>query len=239
MARRFIINKAISVGEAFDIFGEEAKHIMVLRHNVGDMLLINDKICEIKSITKQEISCIAIEQAKECGVPDTKITLFQALLKADKMEYVIQKSVELGVYKIEPFISKNVVVKLDEKDKVKKVERWNKISLEASKQCGRSDIVNVEAVNSFSNMIDKLNGFDLVIIAYENETNSLKKIIKGNLEVKNIAIIIGAEGGFKKEEVDEMLKNEASVSVSLGERILRAETASLNLISILMYEFEM
>lgn len=239
MARRFIIDKDIDIGEVFSVLGEEAKHIMILRHDVGDKILINDKVCEIKNITKQEISCMALEQAKECGVPDTKITLFQALLKSDKMEYVIQKAVELGVYKVEPFISKNVVVKLDEKDKAKKVERWNKISLEASKQCGRSDLVNVAAVNSFSDMLDKLKGFDLVIVAYENETNSLKNIIKENLKVKNIAIIIGAEGGFKKEEIDEILKNKVSTSVSLGERILRAETASLNLISILMYEFEM
>ena len=120
MARRFIIDKSIEVGEIFDVFGEEAKHITVLRHNVGDKILINDKICEIKNITKQGIACLALERAEECGVPDTKITLFQALLKSDKMEYVIQKSVELGVYKIEPFVSKNVVVKLDDKDKVKK-----------------------------------------------------------------------------------------------------------------------
>lgn len=239
MARRFIIDKNIEIGENFEVLGEESKHIMVLRHKVGDKIFINDKICEIKEITKQSVSCVAIDQAEEKGVPNTKITLFQALLKSDKMEYVIQKSVEIGVYKVEPFVSKNVVVKLDEKDKIKKVERWNKISLEASKQCGRSDIVNIEPVNSFSEMLDKLNGFDLVIIAYENETNSLKDIIRESFGVKNIAIIIGAEGGFEKSEVEEVLKKGKSVSVSLGDRILRAETASLNLLSILMYEFEM
>ena len=239
MARRFIIDKDIEINEKFEILGEEAKHIMVLRHNVGDTILVNDKICKINSITKQAVDCIAIEQAEEKGIPDTKITLFQALLKSDKMEFVIQKSVELGVYKIEPFSSKNVVVKLDDKDKIKKVERWNKISLEASKQCGRSDVVNIGAVNTFSEMLDKLKDFELVIIAYENEINSLKNIIREKLEVKNIAIIIGAEGGFEKGEVEEVLKNENAVSVSLGERILRAETASLNLLSILMYEFEL
>lgn len=239
MARRFIIDKKIDVREEFEVWGEEAKHIMVLRHNVGDKILINDKICEIKEISKQKISCVALEQAEEKGVPDTKITLFQALLKSDKMEFVIQKSVELGVYKVEPFVSKNVVVKLDEKDKAKKIERWNKISLEASKQCGRSDIVRIEQVNSFSKMLDKLKDYELVIIAYENETNNLKNIIRENLKLKNMAIIIGAEGGFEKSEVEEVLKNQSSVSVSLGERILRAETASLNLLSILMYEFEM
>lgn len=239
MARRFIIDKEINLEEDFNIVGEEAKHIMVLRHNIGDKILVNDKLCEIKNITKQSVECIAVEQAEEKGVPSTKITLFQALLKSDKMEYVIQKAVELGVYKIEPFTSKNVVVKLDDKDKIKKGERWNKISLEASKQCGRSDIVNIEMVSSFSNMLDKLKEFELVIIAYENETNSLKDIIRKNLDIKNIAIIIGAEGGFEQSEVEEVLKNNNSVSISLGDRILRAETASLNLLSILMYEFEL
>lgn len=238
MARRFILEKNIELGEEFIVCGDEARHIMVLRHNIGDKILINDKVCEVKDIRKHEVKCVAIEQAEEKGVPDIKITLFQALLKADKMEYVIQKSVELGVYKIEPFISKNVVVKLDNKDRIKKVERWKKISLEASKQCGRSDIVDIGEVSPFPEVLDKLNDFDLVIIAYENETNYLKNIIKEKISSKNIAIIVGAEGGFEKSEVEKVLKKVNAVSVSLGERILRAETASLNLLSILGYEFE-
>lgn len=238
MARRFVFGKDVEIGEEFEIGGEEARHIMVLRHKVGDSIIVNDKVCEIESMSKQAVSCRAIELAVEKGVPNTKVTLFQALLKSDKMEYVIQKSVELGVYKVCPFVSKNVVVKLDEKDRGRKVERWRKISVEASKQCGRSDMVDVEMICGFNEMLDRLSEFEAVIIAYENETNSLKNVIKDNLNVKNIAIIIGAEGGFEKSEVLEVLKQENAVSVSLGERILRAETASLNLLSILMYEFE-
>ncbi len=239
MARRFIIKEKIEVGQEFEIVGEEAKHIMVLRHNVGEKILVNDKICRIKAITKQSIVCEAIEQSKEEGVPCIKITLFQALLKADKMEFAIQKSVEVGATEIVPFVSRNVVVKLDDKDKIKKVERWNKISTEASKQCGRSDIVNVSKIHSFNEMKERLREFDKVIIAYEKETNNLKEFIRSNLDVKNVAIIVGAEGGFEQDEVKEVLENENSVSVSLGKRILRAETASLNLLSILMYEFDM
>jgi len=239
MARRFIIKEDIELGQMVEIIGEEAHHIMILRHKVGDKILVNDKICEIKEISKQSISCFALEQAKEEGVPELKVTLFQALLKSDKMELVIQKAVEIGVAEISPFVSKNVVVKLDDKDKIKKVDRWNKISLEASKQCGRSDIVNVTKVCSFDNMLESLDKFDKIFVAYENEINSLKKFIRSNFDVKNIAIIIGAEGGFEKGEVDKILENKKAVSVSLGKRILRAETASLNLLSILMYEFEM
>lgn len=239
MARRFVIKESIEIGQEFNIVGEEAKHIMILRHNVGEKIIVNDKVCEIKSITKQEVNCLVLEQAQEEGVPNVKIALFQALLKSDKMEFVIQKVVEIGASKIVPFISKNVVVKLDDKDKIKKVERWNKISVEASKQCGRSDIVEVEKVHSFVDMVEKLKEFDKVIIAYENEVNSLKEVIRENLNVNNVAIIIGAEGGFEKSEVEKVLENENAVSVSLGKRILRAETASVNLLSILMYEFDM
>lgn len=239
MARRFIIEEEVLIGQEFEITGEEAKHIMVLRHDVGDNILVNDKVCEIKSISKQVVRCLAIEQAEERGVPNTKVTLFQALLKSDKMEFVIQKAVEIGGAEIIPFISKNVVVKLDDKDKIKKVDRWNKISVEASKQCGRSDIVEVKNIFSFLDMVNELKKFDKVIIAYENEVNSLKEVIRENLDINNIAIVIGAEGGFDENEVKQVLENEKAVSVSLGERILRAETASLNLLSILMYEYEL
>ena len=237
MARRFFIEKDIEVEEEFKIEGEEAKHIMVLRHNIGDEILVNDKVCKIKDITKKGIICVAVSLEKRKEEPNIKITLFQSLLKSDKLEFVIQKCVELGIYKIIPFMSKNVVVKVEEKDKIKKSIRWNKISLEASKQCGRSDIVKVEDMITFPEMINVLKDFELVILAYENETKKLKEVINKNLKVKNIAIIIGPEGGFEKDEVQEILRQNNANSVSLGSRILRAETASLNLVSILMYEF--
>lgn len=235
MARRFIIDKRIEKDEVFEIVGEEAKHIFVLRNNIGDIIEVNDKKCEILNISKQAIKCKVIDCAEIKGVPKVKITLFQALLKADKMEYVIQKAVELGVSKVVPFNSKNVVVKLDEKDKIKKVERYNKISKEASKQCGRSDIVEVENVESFNNLLTEIKKYKTCIVAYENETNNLKEFLRKNNEIDEIAIIIGAEGGFDKKEIDMLLEN-GCISISLGDRILRAETASLNLISILMYE---
>ena len=150
-------------------------------------------------------------------------------------DLVIQKAVELGVTKVVPFISRNVVVKLDDKDKVKKVERFNKISQEASKQCGRSDIVEVDNVCQFCDVIKSVPNYEKCIVAYENETVKLKDFLKENESIKEIAIIIGAEGGFNENEIQELIEAGCS-SISLGDRILRAETASLNLISILMYE---
>ena len=127
MARRFIVDG--NVEGRFVIGGKETRHICVLRHKVGDVIQVNDKLCEIVEMLKDEVVCEVVGEAEVRGVPDTKVTLFQALLKADKMEFVIQKAVELGVSAVVPFVSKNVVVKLDGKDKVKKVERWNKISV--------------------------------------------------------------------------------------------------------------
>jgi len=236
MARRFFVDNDIVLEKEFEITGEEAKHIMILRYNVGEEIIINDKICEIKSINKQKIICKPIKQMDEMGIPNLKITLYQALLKSDKMEFVIQKAVELGVSKIVPFTSKNVVVKLDDKDKIKKNERWNKISVEATKQCGRSDIVKVEEVHKFDEIINELNKYEKSFLAYEGETSKLKDAIRENLDIKEIAIVIGAEGGFEEEEVERFINGGKCISVSLGDRILRAETASLNLLSILMYE---
>lgn len=237
MARRFIIDKELSDNQQFEIVGEEAKHIFVLRHNVGELIQVNNKICEIVSISKTNVNCKVVKDAEVRGIPKVKITLYQAMLKADKMEYVIQKAVELGVTKIVPFISRNVVVKLDDKDKVKKVERFNKISQEASKQCGRSDIVQVDNVCSFSDVVKNVQSYEKCIVAYENETVKLKSFLSENKEIKEIAIIIGAEGGFDESEIHELMRVRCN-SISLGDRILRAETASLNLISILMYELD-
>lgn len=237
MARRFVIGE--NPEGRFLITGEEAHHIAVLRHKVGDVIQVNDKMCRIEELQRDEVRCEVVGEAELRGIPETKITLFQALLKSDKMEFVIQKSVELGVSSIIPFSSKNVVVKLDGKDKVKKVERWQKISVEASKQCGRSDIVSIGEVVEFREMLALLNDYDLVLLAYENETENLKKILKERSEDKKIAIIIGAEGGFDVTEVEQIVgQGEKVKSISLGERILRAETASLCMLSILMYEYE-
>lgn len=237
MARRFIVDG--NVEGIFKIVGDEAHHIVVMRHRVGDVIQVNEKMCKILDMQRDEIFCEVVGEADVRGIPDTKVTLFQALLKSDKMEFVIQKAVELGVSSVVPFCSKNVVVKLDSKDRNKKVERWNKISVEASKQCGRSDIVPVEAVFEFNDVLNVLNEYDLVLLAYENEKESLKKILQENNSVRKVAVIIGAEGGFDEKEVEQITaQGEWVKSVSLGERILRAETASLCLLSILMYECE-
>lgn len=174
--------------------------------------------------------------------PHIQVTIFQGLPKADKMEWVIQKSVELGVYDITPVEMKRCVVKLKEKDKIKKLQRWQKISEVAAKQSGRDRIPHINSVININTLCEKIKGYDLVLVAYENEKqNSLKEELKKIQKPKDaetkIAVIIGPEGGIDKEEIEIFKKYHAKV-VTLGNRILRTETVALNVLSIIMYELD-
>ena len=155
------------------------------------------------------------------------------------MDYLVQKAVEIGVKRIVPFFSKNVVVKLDEKSKVKRREKLQKIADEACKQCGRMDTVNIEEFLNFNELKDSLKE-DKIFFAYEASKDSLRREINDMKQrnINNIGIIIGAEGGFLESEAEELNKLDNVCCVSLGERILRAETAAINLLSILIYEME-
>lgn len=246
VARRFIVDKKDirSIDEKkgiFEILSNEVKHIQVLRHNVGDEIILNEYICRILKMTKDTIILEKINYAPKVGVPNINLTLYIALLKSDKMDYIVQKAVELGVSKIVPFTSKNVVVKLDEKSKLKKVQKFNIIAKEASKQCGRSDIpqvCDVITINDLNKVI--MDDKATYIFAYEKNNTSLKDTIESlkRKEISEISIIIGPEGGFDNKEADMLNKNENVKVVSLGTRILRAETAATALVSIVMYELD-
>lgn len=235
MAKRFVIDdKDISIdGNKICVQGSEAKHIKVLRHQVGDTINVNSYLVEIQKIEKEKIFGAILDKVEKRGEPNKNITLIQAYLKSDKMEYVVQKSVELGVSQITPVLSKNTVVKLDEKDAMKKIDRLNKIAKEAIGQCGRTDDVNVETVKKLCDM--DITKYDLVILCYEKAKMKLYDIHKNIADAQDIAVIIGPEGGFDEQEVEELCKNANVVSVLFGERILRAETASIYMLSILDY----
>ena len=166
------------------------------------------------------------------------------------MELIIQKSVELGVHDITPIEMKRCVVKLKEKDKTKKIERWQKISEVAAKQCGRNYIPKINNIENLKEISEKIKDYDAVLVAYEEEKeNTLKnelKLLKKYNQEKNdnannekikIAIVIGPEGGIDKEEINALEKNGAKI-ITLGKRILRTETVALNVLSIIMYELE-
>ena len=243
MARRFIVSNE-NIKELGNnnicISGEEVKHIQVLRFNLEDVIHVNDSMYKIVSMTRDTIELEFKEKAEVIGVPNTNITLYMAFLKGDKMDFVVQKAVELGVSKIVPFFSSNVVVKLDEKDRVKRQAKLQKIADEACKQCGRTDSVEVSSFVNFKELETNFFFLVKVFFAYEASRESLRVEINDakDKEFKNIGIVIGAEGGFTPNEAQE-LKEMPNVSVvGLGERILRAETAALNLISIVVYEME-
>lgn len=243
MARRFIVeeNDIKYIDENnIQIKGNEVKHIQVLRHDIGENITVNDNIYKIVDIKRDSILLKFVEKAPKIGEPSIDITLYIAMLKNDKLDFVIQKAVELGVRNIVPFFSSNVIVKLDEKGKQKRKERLSKIADEACKQCGRTDYVLVEDFENFNGLCKKIEDDDKVLFAYEASKDSLRQEIKSMREnkCKNIGIIIGAEGGFTPDEAEKLKSIKNVASVSLGNRILRAETAALNLLSILMYEME-
>lgn len=247
MPRFFIKTEQIKDHEII-IIGEDVNHIKnVLRKKVGDKLEIcnqetgNIFECEISEIKEEQIVNHIINEDKS---QENKILvdIFQGLPKADKMELIIQKSIELGANSITPVEMQRCVVKLDSKSENKKIERWQKIAESAAKQSGRSTIPQIHRMVKLEDIIKLKNEYDAIIICYENEKENyikkeLLKIKKQNKPQNRIAIVIGPEGGLDEKEV-EYLKQQKATIVTLGDRILRTETVALNLLSIIMYEFE-
>lgn len=246
---KFFVKQEQIKDEQITINGQDVKHIKnVLREKIGNHITIcdatnsQDYICEIIEIEEDNIKCDIIEKLESNIESNIKVTIFQGLPKSDKMELVIQKSVELGVYDIVPVKMKRCVVKLNEKDKIKKIQRWQKISEVAAKQCGRTIIPQIKNVLEIKDICDLSEEYDVLLLAYEEEKdntikNELEKLKdKSNQELK-IGIIIGPEGGIDKEEVDK-LKSSGAKIITLGKRILRTETVALNVLSVIMYELE-
>lgn len=245
MPRFFVKNDQV-VENTIYIIGEDVKHIKnVLRKQVGDILEICNQQtgktykCEIFGINESRIENKIIEEiiSKEDKV---KVDIYQGLPKADKMELIIQKSIELGVNAIIPVDMKRCIVKLDSKSENKKIERWQKIAESAAKQSGRNIIPEIRHIVKIEDIVKLKASYDSIIVCYENEKdnyikNELLKL-KNNEEIR-IAIIIGPEGGLEENDVEYLKQNGAAI-VTLGDRILRTETVALNLLSIIMYELE-
>ncbi len=237
---KFFEDNLTQMDEFYNIEGENARHIsFALRHKVGDIITLCDKKgsdfdCTIIKFSEKGVQ-VRIDGVRknECE-PDIKVVLFQALLKGDKMEEVIQKSVELGVYEIYPVLTSRCISKPD-KNFDKKIDRYNKISLEAAKQCGRGIIPKIHNVITYKEMLSKMKESDGAIILYESENDLHLKEYMAGKNKKSIALAIGCEGGFSEEEI-EKAKEEKIESVSLGKRILRAQTAPVCALSCIMYE---
>ena len=226
------------------IEGSDVNHIKnVLRMKCGEKIRISSTAgrnfyCEVAEISSDVVRADILEELENDTELPNKIYLFQGLPKSDKMELIIQKAVELGVHGIIPVAMKNCVVKLDDKKASSKVTRWQEIAKSAAKQSKRSLIPEVELPMSYKLAVERAKELDVVLVPYENERGmqATREVISGIKPGQSIGIFIGPEGGFDLSEI-ELVREEAHL-ISLGNRILRTETAGLTTLSMLIYQLE-
>lgn len=232
-------------GDVYFITGGDCNHIKnVLRMKEGDTLLVSEggvsHLCQIDSVSDDSVTVkITQEDYQSTNLP-VKLYLFQGLPKSDKMELVIQKAVELGAAGVIPVEMKRSVVKLDEKKKQSKVTRWQAIAESAAKQSKCSNIPQVFPVTSYANAVKQASEMDLILVPYEcaegmKATKNALESIKAGMSV---GIFIGTEGGFEDKEI-EQVRSAGGQIVSLGQRILRTETAAITSLAMCMLYIEM
>ncbi len=228
------------------ILGGDVNHIKnVLRMKVGEELSVSNGVdgkeyrCGIVALEEERVLC-ELRFVKEDGVElPSQVYLFQGLPKADKMELIIQKAVELGVYSVVPVATKRCVVKLDDKKAKSKIARWQGISEAAAKQSKRRIVPEITELMSFKEALAFVKDFEVKLIPYElaEDMSKTKKLMEGLQPGQRVAIFIGPEGGFDEAEVESALQ--AGVEpITLGKRILRTETAGFTVLSWIMYQLE-
>ena len=245
---KFFVPEEQIVENKIKILGQDVNHIVnVLRLKILDEIIVCDKdngksyITKINCIDKDYVEVEIVRENIETTESNVSIDLFQGLPKFDKMEYIIQKATEIGVKNILPVSLERCIVKIDKKTEIKKLDRWQKIAEVAAKQSKRDYIPKIEKILNIENICQNIEKYDIILIAYENEkANSLKTELKRLKGIDNlkIGVIVGPEGGFSEKEVQKLVSLGAKC-VTLGERILRTETASLVLLSDIIYEFEL
>src|SRR4030043_454309 len=239
---RFYVPQPQIKNEMLRIEGDEVRHIRrVLRLKAGDEIIVFDgsgKEYEGTIVEERPFSVVIRIQNIFSSKREShlEITLAQSLLKGEKMDYLIQKATELGVKEIVPFFSSRSVPLLEKSGRLKRHHRWERIAIEASKQCGRGVVPKIEPLQGYSEMLQSVSPDSLRLILWEREGTNLKEVLGKSIGKKEVFFIIGPEGGFSQEEIEEANKAEF-LRVTLGRRILRAETASLCFLSILQYDW--
>ena len=224
--------------ESCALTGENAKHAKVLRLRQGEEITLvtpggTQCECEVSEITSDSVN-VKVLSKKPCqNEPDVFVTLYQALPKGDKMDYIVQKCVELGVSRIVPMLTSRCVSRPDEKSMKKKVARWQKIALQAAMQSRRGIVPEVCPCVPFSRAAEMAKGGDVTVFFYELGGESVRDILTD--KPRSVEMFIGSEGGFEKSEVQTVLDN-GGRAATLGKRILRAETAPLAALSVIMYQ---
>ena len=243
--QQFFADPSWIQGNNIYIEGADVNHMKnVLRMKPGEDVRVSDGggktyLCCVSAYEEKRAVLDILKALDSDTELPSRIVLFQGLPKGDKMEWIIQKAVELGAYSVVPFAAKRSVVKLDEKKAVKKQLRWQLLAKGAAEQSGRSIIPEVKNVLTFADALDVSKELDVLLIPYELEEDMKEtaRIIDAIRPGQSVGIFIGPEGGFEEEEV-ELAKSAGAYPVSLGKRILRTETAGLTVLSVLMYKFE-
>ena len=242
--RRFFTEPQNISGGIAQIF-EDSKHIeKVLRMSCGDEILIFDGsgteyTARLVSIEKNVCKAEILQESRSLSEPQTKVSLFQGLPKSGKMETIIQKAVELGVYEIIPVMMERCVTKINNKAAgEEKTKRWNKVSVEAVKQCGRGLIPIVHEPVTFEEAVEMLKKTEIPLMPYEmlghEGQKGLKEILDTNQDASTFGIMVGPEGGFSDNEAEYAIQNGIK-AIGLGRRILRTETVASALIPIIMF----
>ena len=247
MYQFFVDPTQINIGDKrITILGGDVNHIKnVLRMKIGEEIAVSDGQdgkeyrCGILSLEEDCILC-ELRFIKEDGVElPSRIYLLQGLPKADKMEMIVQKAVELGAYQVIPVATRRSVVKLEEKKAAARVSRWQAIAEAAAKQSKRRVIPRVQQVMSFRQALDYIKEMPVKLIPYElaGDMGRTREILEGLKPGQDIAVFIGPEGGFEEAEIAEAMEA-GVIPITLGKRILRTETAGMTLLSWLMYRLE-
>lgn len=244
MPRFFIEPACAEKGKHIILRGEDANHISFsLRSKPGDEYILCDTCnyeynCKIVSINSEEVVFEIIDKKPSESEPDVKVTLFQALIKGDKFDAVVQKAVELGVNTIVPVISERCVSRPDDKQLQKKIERWQKISKSAAMQSGRSYVPSVSSAVDFKTALSMIKQADCGFVCYEAEPHEPMKCIfeqaAANKKPESFSFFVGPEGGISLSEAQLAIADNIPLA-SLGKRILRTETAPVCVISSIMY----
>lgn len=230
------------LADTIKITGSDAHHLMhVMRAKAGQLVTVVDDNGQVAAMEMVAFSDSAVTlQLKEHLAADTesplKIMLAQCLLKADKMDMVVQKAVELGAVGVIPISSQNCVARYDAKKGAARKDRWQKIADEAAKQCGRTALLKVRPIVTLGQFLADMQSTDSsLVFFYENENEQSAKEYLRSLKAKQIVLLVGPEGGFSLDEA-KLIEEAGGKSVTLGPRILRAETAALTAIAVTQYE---
>ena len=236
---RFFVASDLLTQDIIRLEGENAAHAKVLRLKNGEQVLVCDGdgaecLCEVMMSNGSYYDLAVVKRRASQSEAKIRASIYMALPKADKLEHVIQKATELGAYEVVTFPTARCISRPDDKSLKKKLERWQKIAASAAEQCGRGRIPQVVVLDSYAQALERAARADVAIVFYENERAHTLHDALSAAEFHTISLISGPEGGFEEEEILRAEQNGLQVC-TLGNRILRCETAPLCALSAVMY----